>query len=57
MDSEKKLTSKNGAPVPDATNSLTAGNRGPMMLQDAWFIEKLAHFDREVIPETEIPGI
>lgn len=51
MDSEKKLTSKNGAPVSDATNSLTAGNRGPMMLQDAWFIEKLAHFDREVIPE------
>ena len=30
---------------------LTAGQRGPVMLQDPWLIEKLAHFDREVIPE------
>ncbi len=28
-----------------------AGPRGPMLLQDVWFLEKLAHFDREVIPE------
>lgn len=49
--SSKKLTSVNGAPVVDNTNSLTAGKRGPMMLQDTWFLEKLAHFDREVIPE------
>lgn len=47
----KKLTHINGAPVVDNTNSLTAGERGPMMLQDVWFLEKLAHFDREVIPE------
>lgn len=51
MDSQRNLTSKNGAPVPNAENSLTAGPRGPMMLQDAWFLEKMAHFDREVIPE------
>lgn len=51
MVSERDLTSKNGAPVPDTNNSLTAGERGPMMLQDAWFLEKLGHFDREVIPE------
>ena len=30
---------------------MTAGPRGPMLLQDFWFLEKLAHFDREVIPE------
>lgn len=51
MVSERDLTGKNGAPVPDTNNSLTAGERGPMMLQDAWFLEKLGHFDREVIPE------
>ena len=50
-DNSKKLTSVNGAPVPDNTNSLTAGERGPMMLQDVWHLEKLAHFTREVIPE------
>ena len=46
-----KLYSENGAPVADNQNTLTAGERGPMMLQDNWMIEKLAHFDREVIPE------
>ena len=30
---------------------MTAGPRGPTLLQDVWFLEKLAHFDREVIPE------
>ncbi len=47
----KKLTTANGAPVADNQNVQTAGPRGPMLLQDAWFLEKLAHFDREVIPE------
>lgn len=51
IDPTKKLTSENGAPVPNATDSLTAGERGPIALQDLWLIEKLAHFDREVIPE------
>lgn len=52
MTSQKmKLTTAAGAPVVDNTNSVTAGNRGPMTLQNPWFIEKLAHFDREVIPE------
>ncbi|MCB4859846.1 MULTISPECIES: catalase [unclassified Sphingobium] len=41
----------NGAPVTDNLNILTAGRRGPALLQDVWLIEKLAHFDREVIPE------
>ena len=47
----KKLTNNVGAPVADNQNVMTAGPRGPMLLQDAWFLEKLAHFDREVIPE------
>ncbi len=46
-----KLTTNAGAPVPDNQNAMTAGPRGPMLLQDVWFLEKLAHFDREVIPE------
>lgn len=48
---KKKLTRANGAPVADNNNVSTAGKRGPMLLQDVWFLEKLAHFDREVIPE------
>lgn len=48
---KKKLTNNVGAPIADNQNSMTAGPRGPMLLQDIWFLEKLAHFDREVIPE------
>lgn len=48
---KKRLTTAAGAPVTDYENSMTAGRRGPMLLQDVWFLEKLAHFDREVIPE------
>lgn len=46
-----ELTSINGRPIADNTNTQTAGPRGPVLLQDVWFLEKLAHFDREVIPE------
>jgi len=49
--SKKKLTTVTGAPVVDNQNVVTAGPRGPMLLQDVWYLEKLAHFDREVIPE------
>nr|WP_306429222.1 catalase [Sphingobacterium sp. E70] len=48
---KKKLTNRTGAPVADNTNILTAGARGPALLQDVWFLEKMAHFDRGVIPE------
>ncbi len=48
---KKKLTTVAGAPVVDNQNSMTAGPRGPVLLQDVWYLEKLAHFDREVIPE------
>src|SRR5512140_3561754 len=50
-DEKKKLTNRAGAPVVDNQNVITAGRRGPQLLQDVWFLEKLAHFDREVIPE------
>jgi catalase len=51
MAQKKKLTTRNGAPVVDNQNTMTAGKRGPVLMQDVWFLEKLAHFDREVIPE------
>ncbi|HEY4531666.1 MAG TPA: catalase [Kurthia sp.] len=47
----QKLTTAAGAPVVSNTNSMTAGKRGPVLLQDVWLIEKLANFNREVIPE------
>lgn len=51
MSEDNKLTTGAGAPVGSNTDSLTAGPRGPMLLQDVWYLERLAHFDREVIPE------
>ena len=48
---KNKLTRQTGAPVPDNQNVQTAGPRGPMLMQDYWFLEKMANFDREVIPE------
>ena len=45
------LTTAFGIPVADDQNSLTAGARGPVLMQDAHLLEKLAHFDRERIPE------
>ena len=48
---ENKLTTAAGIPVPDNQTSLTAGERGPTLLQDHYLLEKLAHFNRERIPE------
>ena len=45
------LTTASGAPVDDNQNSITAGPRGPVLLQDYWLLEKLATFNRERIPE------
>jgi catalase len=45
------LTTSSGAPVEDNQNSITAGPRGPLLLQDYWLLEKLATFNRERIPE------
>ena len=51
MKEGKTLTTAAGIPVPDNQTSLTAGERGPTLLQDHYLLEKLAHFNRERIPE------
>jgi catalase len=51
MSKQKKLTTAAGIPVSDNQNSLTAGERGPTLMQDHVLLEKLAHFNRERIPE------
>ena len=51
MKKKKTLTTAAGIPVADNQNSLTAGKRGPTLLQDHHLLEKLAHFNRERIPE------
>lgn len=48
---KKTLTTAFGIPVDDDQNSITAGKRGPVLMQDFHLLEKLAHFDRERIPE------
>lgn len=48
---KKKLTTAAGCPVSDNQNVMTAGPRGPQLLQDVWYLEKISHFNREVIPE------
>lgn len=47
----ERLTTGHGCPVGDKLNSLTAGPRGPMLLQDVQYVDEMAHFDRERIPE------
>jgi len=48
---KKTMTTAFGIPVPEDQNSLTAGKRGPVLMQDVHLLEKLGHFDRERIPE------
>jgi catalase len=52
---DSTLTTSNGAPIGDNENSLTVGAQaGPILLQDFTLIDKLASFDREVIPERRV---
>jgi catalase len=51
MSQPPRFTTASGIPVDDNQNSLTAGPRGPVLLQDFHLIEKLQHFNRERIPE------
>ncbi|MEK4538590.1 MULTISPECIES: catalase KatA [Peribacillus] len=51
MTNKKNLTTSWGAPVGDNQNSITAGQRGPVLIQDVHLLEKLAHFNRERVPE------
>jgi catalase len=48
---KKTLTTGFGAPVDNDISSVTAGPKGPILMQDVHLLEKLAHFDRERIPE------
>ncbi|MUG09719.1 catalase [Commensalibacter sp. ESL0366] len=52
--SKKVFTTAEGIPVPDNQNSRTSGPRGPILLDDFHLVEKLAHFNREVIPERRV---
>ena len=51
MAERKQLTTAHGAPVGDNQNSLTAGPRGPLLMQDYQLLEKMATFNRERVPE------
>lgn len=48
------MTTAGGAPVADNQNSLSAGPRGPLLMQDFHLLEKLAHQNRERIPERTV---
>ena len=47
----EQLTTRGGAPVASNENSLSAGPKGPLLLEDVWLVEKHAHFNRERVPE------
>jgi len=51
MSGKKTLTTGFGTPIGDDQNTVTAGPRGPALMQDVHLLEKMAHFDRERIPE------
>ncbi len=54
MSEKKIITTASGAPVSDNQNSRSAGPRGPLLLDDFHLVEKLAHFNRENIPERRV---
>ncbi|WP_444903521.1 catalase [Microbulbifer sp. CnH-101-E] len=54
MANNSKLTTDAGAPIADNQNSLSAGPRGPLLMQDYQLLEKLAHQNRERIPERTV---
>ena len=54
MSKAPTLTTTAGAPIADNQNSETAGPRGPLLMQDYQLIEKLAHQNRERIPERTV---
>jgi catalase len=54
MAEKPMLTTTAGAPIADNQNSITAGARGPLLLQDYQLLEKLVHQNRERIPERTV---
>jgi catalase len=51
MSTKKPLTTNAGCPVVDNQNVMTAGPRGPVLMSDYQLMEKMAHFNRERVPE------
>ena len=51
MSDRPPMTTAAGRPIGDNQNSLTAGPRGPVLMQDFQLLEKMAHFNRERVPE------
>jgi len=51
MSAKNRLTTADGCPISDNQNSLTAGPRGPLLMQDVQLLEQMQHFNRERIPE------
>lgn len=51
MNKTSSMTTAAGIPIVDNQNSLTAGPRGPVLMQDHQLMEKMAHFNRERVPE------
>jgi catalase len=51
MSDDKKLTTATGCPIFDNQNSMTAGSRGPLLMQDVQLLEQMQQFNRERIPE------
>ncbi len=51
MSERNVLTTADGAPIADHQNALTAGSRGPLLMQDVQLLEQMQHFHRERIPE------
>jgi catalase len=54
MRDKLRLTTTAGAPIADNQNAITAGPHGPLLLQDYQLLEKLAHQNRERIPERTV---
>lgn len=53
----KTITTSSGMPIDDNQNSMTAGPRGPVLMQDFHLMDKLAKFDRERIPERVVHAV
>src|SRR5690606_20768246 len=51
--SAQTSTTGSGAPAPSDRNSLTIGTDGPILLHDVHFLEQMAHFNREKVPERQ----
>jgi catalase len=53
----ERLTNAAGIPVPSNEVSKTVGERGPLLMEDFTLLEKMAHFNRERIPERVVHAI